>query len=214
MHWLDPDYLPEETGTFERFLISPHGDPDGLLLGDGREVHFPPHMAADLLAAIPRGAKPRIKIRGVRPHGIDMIAAVAIEMADGNRVVDHGPPTKHRDEEKVGKHGSKRKREPMKAEGVIQRLLHGPKGEVRGALFESGDIVRLPPHEAERISQLLGPRQRLAVRGEGVASELGTVIEAKEAGPSAAELQPLKPKKPKHDNQDEPGDRASEFSAA
>jgi hypothetical protein len=40
MHWLDPDYLPEISGIFERFLINPHGDADGMILADGSEVHF------------------------------------------------------------------------------------------------------------------------------------------------------------------------------
>ena len=26
MHWLDPDYLPETSGIFERFLLNPHGE--------------------------------------------------------------------------------------------------------------------------------------------------------------------------------------------
>ena len=38
MHWIDPDSLPETTGVFDHFLLSPHGRPDGLILQDGREV--------------------------------------------------------------------------------------------------------------------------------------------------------------------------------
>ena len=45
MHWLDPDHLPEISGTFERFLLNPHGDADGMILSDGTEVHFPPSYA-------------------------------------------------------------------------------------------------------------------------------------------------------------------------
>ena len=42
MHWLDPDDLPEITGTVARFLLNPHGETDGMILADGSEVHFPP----------------------------------------------------------------------------------------------------------------------------------------------------------------------------
>ena len=52
MHWLDPDFLPEVSGTFDRFLLNSHGDADGMLLIDGTEVHFPPHISAELRAAI------------------------------------------------------------------------------------------------------------------------------------------------------------------
>jgi hypothetical protein len=199
MHWLDPDYLPEVSGTFERFLINPHGDADGMILADGTEVHFPPHMAAELCAAILPGDA--IKVRSVRPRGGDLIAAVAIETADGKRIVDDGPPKGHDDEEKPHEHAAKLNREPMDAEGIVRRRLHGPKGEARGALLEDGRIIRVPAHEAEPIAHLLSPAQTLAVRGEGLALALGTVIEAREIGASMDDLRPLKPEKPKHEKQ-------------
>jgi hypothetical protein len=52
MHWIDPAHLPETKGTVDRFLLNPHGDADGLLLTDGMEVHFPPHMAKKVVAAL------------------------------------------------------------------------------------------------------------------------------------------------------------------
>jgi hypothetical protein len=82
---------------------------------------------------------------------------------------------------------------------VVQRALHGPKGEVRGALLEDGRMIRFPAREAEGLAELLSPGARLAVRGEGLATEVGTVIEAREIGASDDSLRPFKPKKPKHD---------------
>jgi hypothetical protein len=87
----------------------------------------------------------------------------------------------------------------MDAEGIVRRLLHGPKGEARGALLEDGRIIRVPAHEAERIAHLLSPGKTLAVRGEGLALTLGTVIEAREIGASTDDLHPIRPKKPKHE---------------
>jgi hypothetical protein len=184
MHWLDPDYLPEISGTFERFLLNPHGDADGMILSDGTEVHFPPHMSAELCAAIRRGEKPEIRIRGVRPRNGSLIAAIAIETMDGKRIVDNGPPKKHAEKERPSKDGPKPKHEKMQAEGRIRHVLHGPKGEARGALLEDGTIIRIPPHEAERI--VVGAR--LAVRGDGLTNSIGTVIEAHEIGASEENL--------------------------
>jgi hypothetical protein len=199
MHWLDPDYLPEHSALFERFLVNPHGAADGMILTDGTEVHFPPHLSDALRAVIRVGEKPKVRIRGVRPRRGDVLAAVAIETMDGERVVDNGPPPEEHDEDRRRGNGSKKpKRELMQAQGNIRRVLHGPKGEVRGALLENGTIIRVPAGDAERIEQLLSPGRMLAVRGEGLVSELGTVVEAREVGPSADRLQPLKPKKPKH----------------
>jgi hypothetical protein len=195
MHWLDPDYLPEISGTFERFLINPRGDADGMILANGAEVHFPPHMSAELCAAIRPGQV--IKVRGVRPRGGDLIVAVAIETGEGIRITDSGPPKIHNDEEGPHKHGAKPKHEPMEAEGIVRRVLHGPKGEARGALLEDGRIIRIPTHEAERIARLISPGQTLAIRGEGLVLALGTMIEARDIGASADDLQPIKLKKPK-----------------
>ena len=197
MHWLDPDYLPEVCGTFERFLINPHGDADGMILTDGTEVHFPPHMSAEVCAAIRPSEKTKVKVRGVRPRGGDLIAAIAIETSDGKRIVDNGPPNGHDDKKKPHKNVPKPEREFMDAEGIVRRVLHGPKGEARGALLVDGRIIRIVPHEAERIANLLSPGNTIAVRGDGLASALGTVIEAREVGVTKDELQPLKPKKPK-----------------
>jgi hypothetical protein len=195
MHWLDPDYLPEVCGTFERFLINPHGDADGMILTDGTEVHFPPHMSAEVCAAIRPGEKTKVKVRGVRPRSGDLIAAVAIETSDGERIVDNGPPKGHN--KKPHNNVAKPKREPMDAEGIVQRVLHGPKGEARGALLEDGRMIRIPPHEAERIANSFSAGKTIAVRGEGLATALGTVIEAREVGATNDDLQPLKPNKPK-----------------
>jgi hypothetical protein len=87
----------------------------------------------------------------------------------------------------------------MQAQGTVRRILHGPKGEVRGVLLEDGVCVRFPPHEAQRLAPLLSEGKKLAARGKGLESSLGTVIEAHEIGASGDDLQALKPKKPKHD---------------
>lgn len=90
MHWIDPACLPETKGTVGRFLINPHGDADGLLLKDGKEVHFPPHLSAAGLTVLKPGD--HVKVRGVRPRGVDMVAAVSIQAGDAPAIVDNGPP--------------------------------------------------------------------------------------------------------------------------
>jgi hypothetical protein len=46
--------------------------------------------------------------------------------------------------------------------------LFGPKGELRGALLEDGNLVRLGPKEANHVANLLRPRAALAAGGEGL----------------------------------------------
>jgi hypothetical protein len=92
----------------------------------------------------------------------------------------------------------------MSAAGVVERPLHGPKGEVRGALLQDGTIVRFPPREAAAIAGLLSPGACLVALGEGLVTELGTVIDALEIGATKDSIRPIKPKheKPPKDGRD------------
>ncbi|MCK1641655.1 hypothetical protein IVA95_29960 [Bradyrhizobium sp. 157] len=188
MHWIDPDHLPEITGTVDQFLVNKHGRADGFLLTDGEEVHVPPHLSARLLRDVRPGSQ--VKVRGVRPRGVQMVAAVAIDTPKG-RILDDGPDAREDDDAfEKAKHG------PLTAQGIVKRSIHGPKGETRGAVLEDGRIIRLPPHEAERFSELLVKGAKIAAAGEGATTSFGTVVEAREIGASAETMKAVGPKKP------------------
>lgn len=194
MHGIDPNYLPRINGTVDRFLVNPHGEVDGLLLAGGLEVHVPPHLDVELRAAVQPGAA--IGVFGVRPHGVEMIAAVAIEAGLGRLIVDNEPPKKERGSDDAGgtaghKLKAKAAHSPMDAEGIVQRVLHGPKGEARGALLEDGRIIRMPPHDARKRGALMQSGSYLAARGPGLTAHDVTVIDAKEVGASMDSLQPV-----------------------
>jgi hypothetical protein len=70
--------------------------------------------------------------------------------------------------------------------------LFGPKGELRGALLENGDAIRLGPKEAIRFADLLRPGSTLAARGEGLESAHGRVVSVAEIGSDLARLRPVK----------------------
>jgi hypothetical protein len=190
MHWIDPDHLPEITGIVDQFLVNKHGEADGFLLTDGEEVHVPPHLSARLLRDVRPGSQ--VMVRGVRPRGVQMIAAVAIDTPKG-RILDEGPEVRDDDEAcEKAEHG------PKSAQGVVKRPIHGPKGETRGAMLEDGRIIRLPPHEADRFSDLLVKGARISAAGEGATTSFGTVVEAREIDASADTMKVVGPKKPKH----------------
>jgi hypothetical protein len=190
MHWIDPDHLPEFTGTVDQFLVNKHGEADGFLLTNGVEVHVPPHLSARLLREVRPGSE--VRVRGVRPRGVQMVAAVAIDTPKG-RILDEGPEAREDDAAfEKAKHG------PMSAGGIVKRSIHGPKGETRGAVLEDGRIIRLPPHEADRFSTLLTQGAKIHAAGEGATTSFGTVIEAREVGASAETMKAVGSKKPKH----------------
>lgn len=189
MHWLDPDYLPVTRGTLDRFVLNPHGDIDGLLLADGTEIHTPPHLSS----ALARALKPRdkLEVRGVAVRGADVLVAVAIDPAHGKRIVDKGPGADH-EKPKAQDDGSR-----WAYEGHIERLLHGPKGNVHGALLDDGVIVRFPPHAAPELGRLLTVGKPVAVEGRWIDTAHGAVVHADAIGATADAVKPM-PKKPKH----------------
>lgn len=193
MHWIDPDSLPEVAGTLERFVMNPHGEVDGFVMKDKQAaailVHTPPHMEGELTRHLSPGNK--VRVRGVRPRGADLLAAVAVITAGGREIVDEGP-----DHDR--KH-PKVKHEPMSVQDSVELSLFGPKGELRGALLSDGTVLRVGPKEAEHFAALLAPGARLAARGDGLQTRHGRVIHAQAIGPDSQRLKPVKkPKKPKH----------------
>jgi 3',5'-cyclic-AMP phosphodiesterase len=126
-------------------------------------------------------------MRGVRPRGTAMIAAVAIEPAGGPCIVDQGPP-KNDAARKAAREQTAEARAPTEIEGVVRQVLHGPKGEVRGVLLEDGHSGRFPPSVADRLAPLLQVGTRLLLRGESRSGAHATVVAVREIGTSPDDL--------------------------
>jgi hypothetical protein len=189
MHWIDPNFLPEVSGIVALFLLNPHGESDGLVMEDGSEVHFPPHLSTKIHKTIRVGDV--VKVRGVRPREGDVLAAISLQGDGSKLILDEGPPESKPPKPHV-------ERQDVLHCGTVRRPLHGPKGEVRGALLEDGNIVRFPPHEAENLKKLLKPGGTMCVKGEALTTRFGTVIEARELGSKASSLIAVKQPKPPH----------------
>jgi hypothetical protein len=200
MHWIDPACLPGTQGLVERFITNRHGEVDGVLLagtkGTPLLICTPPHIAAEIEAHVQIGDT--ISIRGVRPRGADVFAAVALTAGSGAVIIDNGPG----DED--GREAHRRSNQPirMEAEGVVRLPLFGPKGELRGALLEDGTVVRIDAKGAATQVELLRPGAQIALCGTGLQTKHGRVIAAERIGPERCSLRPLKAEKrndkPKH----------------
>jgi hypothetical protein len=170
MHWIDPECLQETRGTITQFLLNPHGELDGFVLGNNRQVHFPPHLARQVAKHMSVGDK--VRVRGVKPRAADIVAAVQLTSATGVVILDDGP---HHDGEKHEKPHVDRY--PMDVTGEVRLSLYGPKGELRGALLTDGTSIRMPPHAAEELSSYLEPGAHIQVWGHGVKNRYGRTIE-------------------------------------
>ncbi len=174
----DPARLPTTRGTVAGYSLTPRGDVDGLILADGTEVHRPPHLGTQLVYAVKPGDA--VTIHGLRARAIPMVQAMSVTNdATGNTVTDNGPD---------GPGGPGAAQQPMTVQGRVKARLHGPRGDLNGALLEDGTIVRLPPPEAQRLAAHLAPGAPLYVQGNGYAGPLGRVIEASTIGPNQAQL--------------------------
>jgi hypothetical protein len=170
MHWIDPECLLETRGTVTQFLLNPHGEPDGFILGNDRQVHFPPHMARQVTKLIGIGDK--VRVRGVKPRGAGIVAAVQVTSSTGVKILDEGPH--HGDEKHEKPHVERR---PMEAMGEVKLSLYGPKGELRGALLTDGTSIRMPAHAAQALASYLAPGAHIQVWGHGVKNRYGKTID-------------------------------------
>jgi hypothetical protein len=201
MHWIDPDSLLEVAGTLERFVLNPHGEVDGFVMNGQTQtpilVHTPPHMEGELTGNVKAGDK--VRVRGVRPRGADVLAAVAVTGESGRQIIDKGPDHDRK--------YPKIDHQKIRLEGTVRLSLFGPKGELRGALLADGTIIRLGPKEAEDLPELLTPGNKIAVSGDGIETQHGRVVQAKEIGSEMDNLRPIKGPKhkakpgPKHDHE-------------
>lgn len=178
----DPNQLPAIHGKVGEYSLTPRGDVDGLILTDGTEVHLPRYLGTQLVSAVKPGDA--VTIHGLRARAIPMVQAMSVSNdATGVTVTDNGPGG-------PGRPGGEE--QPMTAQGHIKEPLHGPQGDLNGALLDDGTIVRLPPAEAHRLAAELTPGAALYVEGIGLAGPLGRVIAARTIGPNPNRVAQIK----------------------
>jgi hypothetical protein len=191
----DPQQLPAYRGQVQLFTLTPRGDIDGLILSDGTEVKTPPHLSTQIAYSVRPGDT--VTIHGLHAAALPLIQATSItDEANQQTIVDNGPPGPGRGPgvppppatagAAAGPEG------PIpgltEVQGRVRMALHGPRGEVNGALLDDGAVLRLPPEEAARLANLLQPGQTVVAEGEATVNALGKVLEVRQIGPSREQL--------------------------
>lgn len=183
--WYDPNQLPATKGTVERFTLTPRGDIDGLILSDGTEIHVPPHLSTQIAATVKPGDT--VTVHGIRAAAAPVVQASSItDEANGRTVTDNGPPDGPREAAAP----------PQDVAGTVRMALHGPRGEINGALLDDGTILRLPPPETARFATLLAPGSAIAAKGRIVDTSIGRVMAVQAFGPSPTQLSEVAPPPP------------------
>lgn len=171
------------TGRIERWLLNPNGDVDGLLLADGTQVSFPPHLSAAVLQLLKPGDA--VVVSGWRAPNLPLMHAASLTASAGGRSVVDQPPMP----------GMQPPRDPgsltaMSASGRVVRVLYTDRGDANGALLDDGQIVRFRPQPAGS-SAPLQVGDSLSARGWGTRNAQGSAFEATALGSSPDKLQEL-----------------------
>lgn len=180
----DPQQLPVQRGEVQQFTLTPRGDIDGLILTDGTEVKTPPHLSTAMAFSIKPGDT--VTIHGLHAAALPLMQGVSItDDATGRTVVDAEPP---RPGGGAGAGPGGSTPSLTEIEGHVRMTLHGPRGDLNGALLLDGSILRLPPPEADRFAALLQPDRNVVAEGTLLANPLGKVLEVHQIGASRDQL--------------------------
>ncbi|MES2533047.1 MAG: hypothetical protein V4636_18540 [Pseudomonadota bacterium] len=172
------------SGRVRQWLLNPNGEVDGLLLADGTQVAFPPHLSAMVLQTLKPGDA--VQISGWRAPGAPVVRAVSLS-ANGRTLADQPPaagnaPPAPRDPAALT---------AMSTSGRVSRLLYTGRGDVNGVLLDNGSIVRFPPHVGAEMVSTLQPDSTVHAKGWGSRGPLGSAMEATAIGSSADGMREL-----------------------
>ena len=206
----DDASLPAVTGPVAQYDLTPRGDVDGLILRDGTEIHFPPHLGTALASVVRPGDT--VTAHGLKARALPLFRAVSITDATSGRTVADdgadlgrppppppppggpggpGDPGRGPGGPRVGG-GPMRPPGPVIARaGTVRAVLHGPAGDADGVLLADGTMVHLPPPAFATEARLLVPGAAVFASGPGVSNVLGTSIAAETLGTTQADAKRL-----------------------
>jgi hypothetical protein len=167
-------------GTVKAFTMTPVGDLDGMVLTDGTEVHVPPHLSAQLAAAVRPGEA--VRVLGWRSSVLNFVVATSLTGQRGQSVVDQGPPPPGMRPPPPPPGQPAPGAQQATVQGRVQQVLHGPRGDVNGALLDDGTIIKVPPPLAWQASSTLQPGQGVTVQGWALSNTYGRVVDAQTIG--------------------------------
>lgn len=182
-------------GVVARFVYSPKGPYEGLLLQHGEDlfqVSFPAHQSAEIAAAVRPGDEITVVATPEPAKGYHLVfKAHRLKPATGAEIaiVAHGPS-----------HAEAKAESPQPMpdlgtiSGVVQHLNYAKHGEANGVVLEDGDFVHLRPDGVKTFQVAVG--KEIVARGPVVVLPSGVrVMEHPET--INGQAVPLKPPKKK-----------------
>jgi hypothetical protein len=147
------------TGTVESYNLDPRGSVNGIMLKDGEhlsQLNLPPDQAGTVTTAAPLGQKIEATAMAERANGDHAIyRLVSLTGTDGKQITIAGPgdgATTH-------------------VEGTVKNLNYTPRGDVDGAILDSGDFLQMGPGGAADVGLAIG--QKITADGHAHAMAAG-----------------------------------------
>jgi hypothetical protein len=160
---------PAAQGTVAQLLINPNGDVDGLLLADGTQVQFPPHLSPNVIQITRPGDA--VIVQGFRGYGVPVVHATVItNRKTGQSVIDEPP--------QPGVAPPPAALTALTARGAVTRMLYTDRGELNGVLLADRTVVRFPPPLGAQLQAMLHPGAVLSASGYGTQNGYGRALEA------------------------------------
>jgi hypothetical protein len=167
-----PDNNSSFTGNVESYLLNREGLVDGLLLDEGIQAKFPPHLSDRLVEIAPIGSQ--VSLQGTPGMPTNFGQAVKAEsitnVETGEKIVEQPPLEK--------KQPDGDRESNMTAEGNVEHWLVGHRGEINGMILSSGTQIKFPPHVGERLAAMAQDDREIEAEGFGVENDYGKLIEA------------------------------------
>lgn len=163
------------TGKIQQYLLNPEGRVDGLLLNNGLQVKFPPHLNRNLVAQVSPGTD--ISVTGKTgvstPFGQEMKAREITnrqtqQTITNEPIADAPPPPPPTPTDYSS----------LSAEGTAQQWLVGHREEINGVILSSGVQVKFPPHVGNQLVDTAQVGDKVQVQGFGTRNKYGEVIKA------------------------------------
>jgi hypothetical protein len=178
------DHFVHVSGVFLSFNLSPKGIPEGFVCRQGKstfQVNFPPELTNEVAKRVSEGVKVEAEVtpfRDAEEEAHPVYELRSLMSGDQLLVVDGGGE------------------EDVHVAGTIVRLNYAKRGEVNGAILDTGEFVHLRPHGARELELKIG--QQLKAEGEVRPGWAGArVIEATRANGISIE-KPKKKRGPLH----------------
>jgi hypothetical protein len=136
-------------GNVALYTLTPEGDVDDFVLGDGAEVHIAPHQGTALVFTARPGDT--VTVQGHRSKDGPMVEATELRNRISGVDLAAGGSTHGLEGPDAG---------PGRIDGKVPFTLHGPRGEINGAMLEDGITLWLAPRAAVKQAALLDQLDR------------------------------------------------------